>query len=428
MGDMKDGHGEPTAYEVVEVTPATSQAYLEVDRVTWFEEPDPTDTDPLGSLEPGRMHAATPTGEPPFAGIYAWHDLRLTVPQPGSPGSLTTVPCAGLTWVAVHPDHRRTGVLTAMADHHLRSLHEAGVAVGGLHASEVGIYGRFGYAQASLDVRVHVERGAEVTAPGIDTTGTRTRLLPAGDPDVARRVVALHRTEAASALGQVTLPERALRRAMRDSPAGMRGSEPTRVLLAERDGRDVGYALLRRSPDWTGGTPRARLRCWHLGSTDAAARLALLRRLVAFDLTGPVELRARSLEDPVIWWLGGPRSCHPEVADALWVRLVELPAALEQRGWSADADVVLEVADEACPWNAGRWRLTVEGARARCVPTGAPADLDLPVQALGSAYLGGRSVTAQAEQGLVTERTVGAVAVLSGAMATPGPPAGAVGF
>ncbi len=68
---------------------------------------------------------------------------------------------------------------------------------------------------------------------------------------------------------------------------------------------------------------------------------------------------------------------------------------MAQRHYARPVDVVIEVADELCPQNTGRWRLAAEagpapaGFRATCERTTAPADLVLPVQALGAAYLGG---------------------------------------
>ena len=53
---------------------------------------------------------------------------------------------------------------------------------------------------------------------------------------------------------------------------------------------------------------------------------------------------------------------------------------------------------------------------ASCDRTSAPADVELPVQALGAAYLGGTRLGTLARAGLVTEARPGAVAELSAAM------------
>ncbi|GAB6986875.1 hypothetical protein [Nocardioides pyridinolyticus] len=83
---------------------------------------------------------------------------------------------------------------------------------------------------------------------------------------------------------------------------------------------------------------------------EPATRLALLRRLVDFDLIGSVMLRTGSADDPVLAWVGGPRSAAAvETYDSLWLRLVDLPEALAARAWSAPCDVVVEVADAYAP-------------------------------------------------------------------------------
>jgi hypothetical protein len=99
-------------------------------------------------------------------------------------------------------------------------------------------------------------------------------------------------------------------------------------------------------------------------------------------------------------------------------------------------DVVIEVADGHVAENAGRWRLRAPGALAAggtaapvsCERTSASADVILPVQALGAAYLGGTKLTALAGAGLVTEVRPGALAALSAAMSWDPDPWSPTGF
>jgi predicted acetyltransferase len=153
---------------------------------------------------------------------------------------------------------------------------------------------------------------------------------------------------------------------------------------------------------------------------DPAARLALLRRLVDFDLMGSVKLRGVGLDDPILLWAGGPRSTSDVgTYDSLWVRLVDLPAALEQRTWSAACDVVVEVVDTTAPWNDGTWRIEVdETGRVAVEKSDASADVRLPASALGAAYLGGGNLVAMHQAGLLAEERAGAVASLWRAMRT----------
>ena len=85
--------------------------------------------------------------------------------------------------------------------------------------------------------------------------------------------------------------------------------------------------------------------------------------------------------------LADRRRARPYLADGLWVRLVDVGAALRQRRYSCPADLVIEVTDDLLPANAGRWRLQcpepADGGTPSCERTGAAADIVLPVAALG---------------------------------------------
>ena len=102
---------------------------------------------------------------------------------------------------------------------------------------------------------------------------------------------------------------------------------------------------------------------------------------------------------------------------ALWVRLVDLPRALAERTYGEPFEVVLEVADDVCPWNAGRWALRWDGTTATCAKTATPAGLELGATELGAAYLGGTTLEVLARAGRVRELRTGALAAASRAFA-----------
>ncbi len=202
------------------------------------------------------------------------------------------------------------------------------------------------------------------------------------------------------------------------------------MLVASTGQKPAGYAVLRRTSDWDDrNNPQGELKVIELTCTDSVVLAALATRLLDMDLIGKVKIRGRSIEDPLLWWAGGPRTAACTVTDGLWLCLVDLPGALAQRGYAGAVDLVLEVSDDFCPWNAGRWRLVVgaEGVGS-CQATRADADVKLPVQVLAAAYAGGRSIAAQAAAGLVTELSPGAVVALSRAMRGDLEPFGAIGF
>lgn len=376
-------------------------------------------------------------GPPPLAAMYTDYPLTLTVPGPGT--GLAQVPMSGLSWVAVHPDHRRRGLLRAMVGDHLHRVHDSGeAAVSGLLAAEVGIYGRFGYRPASLGVEYSLGRGTELQVPptlAAPADEVSTRMLSLEDPAAA---AVLHRAHVAcgpSTLGAVVRSAGMAEVWFRDFPEHRREKEPRRVLVAGRAGADggtqpVGYAVFRRTPKWSDeDVAEGTVTVWELGAVDPPALLALARRLLDLDLTTKVTFRARRLDDPLLWWAGGPRSTGVVLVDNLWVRLVDLPRALTDRGYAAACDVVLEVTDELCPWNAGRWRLRVDDhGSAQCERTDRSPDLSLPVAVLGACYTGGRTLASQAAAGAVEELTAGTVPALSRAMRADREPVGSIDF
>ena len=216
--------------------------------------------------------------------------------------------------------------------------------------------------------------------------------------------------------------------ALRDRVENLRGTEPRRVLIAQRDGEDVGYVLFRRTHKWERARPSATVEASRLHG-GAAVRLALLRRLVDLDLAGSIEVGEIGIDDEVMTWLPGPRGAdRVETYDSLWVRLIDVPGALMQRGYAADNDVVLDIADTAAPWNAGRWRVQTHGGAAEVTRTEAEPEVSLSVDVLGAVYLGGRNLLTMRDAGLLTEHRPGAVRELSLALRIDRAPAAAVGF
>ncbi|MDF1606064.1 GNAT family N-acetyltransferase [Nocardioides sp. YIM 152315] len=417
---------------LIRVGPATdADRYRATDDTVWFQEvlPQPTEL-LLTGLPVDQRFAAEIDGadEATYPGVYGVFPLRLAVPGPG--GGPRQVACAGLTWVGVHPDHRRRGVLTSMLRHHFEQVHaEPGTHVSALHASEPAIYGRHGYGLASLELVVTLSRGTTLTAPGLDDAAdpVTTRMATVSDRDVPRRMHDCHVANAA--LGEVVGALGYYERICLEVPEHQRDKEPWRVLFARRGGRDVGFAMFRRSQKWEHARPAGDLEVWAVVG-EPATRLALLRRLVDFDLVGSVKVGNVGSEDPLLTWAGGPRATSAvETYDSLWVRLVDLPEALAERTWSAPCDVVVDVADRSAPWNEGRWRIHVDGSGAAAVErTDADADLRLPVDALGAAYLGGTSLLGLARAGTVVEQRSGAARELWHAMRADLAPAAAVGF
>ena len=111
----------------------------------------------------------------------------------------------------------------------------------------------------------------------------------------------------------------------------------------------------------------------------------LWRYLASIEWAGTVKARLLPLDTRLFWILAEPRRMRMRVGDGVWVRLLDVGAALSARSYSAPGPIVFQVTDEFCSWNAGRWKLEDGVAK----KTRAEADLACDVTALGSVYLGG---------------------------------------
>ena len=415
---------------ILPLTPADRQRLHDVDQAAFFFDPNAYPVDIVTShFDWTRTFGATLDGSDQLAGIYTSYDMAVTVPGPLD--ELAQLPMSGLSWVSVHPDHRRRGVLREMITHHFAGLHEEGVSLSGLHAAEVPIYGRFGYGISSVEAELELERGAVLSAPLLEDAADRvtTRFVTADSDDTAGVVHDLHLRIAKGTLGSVTRPGRMARPMFVDLPLTRQGREPWQVLLAHSDGQPAGYAVFSREAKWKDFRAKGKVDVREIAAADPATLLALARRLVDFDLTTSITINGRGVDDPLVWWAGGPRALGVKAFDSLWLRLIDVDAALTARGYSNACDIVMDVIDPTCPWNQRAWRLSVdEGGVATCQPTVEDADVRLPVQALGAAFLGSRSLASQADQGLVAELTPGSVRLLSRAMRCDREPVGAIDF
>jgi predicted acetyltransferase len=337
------------------------------------------------------------------------------------PGAMAAV--AGVSLVAVLPSHRRRGILAALMGRQLPDVSERGEAVAVLFASESGIYGRYGYGRASWHAAYRLQRGEGTLALGAPTDpGLRLRIA---EPLSARAELAkVYDLALAERPGLYARTEPWWDRLLTDLHSEDGSSPQIRCVLAEDDSGPRAYAVYTSTECWDddAGLPRGVLEVNEALATDPAAAAALWDNLLSRDLVSEFHARMRPMDDPLLYLLDDPRRMRPVVSDGLWVRLVDVGRALAQRHYASEVDVVIEVADQLCPQNAGRWRLATEaddtpaGLRATCERTTAPADVMLPVWAIGAAYLGGTRLTAMANAGLITEATPGSLAALSTAL------------
>jgi predicted acetyltransferase len=318
-----------------------------------------------------RMHAAFEDGQ--IVGGAGAFPFELSVPG----GSL---PCAGVTAVGTQPTHRRRGALRSLMDTQLRDVHERGEPIAALWASEETIYGRFGYGIASWAGQLTVQHEWDAFADPFEPAGT-TRFVT---PEEARKLFppvydAVRRERPGmTSRGDVWWEERHLRLEEDEKDA------PRRFVVLEADGEPQAYAVYRTRFSFEGGLPASRLIVREALGATPAATATIWRFLLDVDWMAQVEVSLAPPDHPLFLLLALPRRARYRMHDGLWVRIVDLPAALSGRAYGDGGPLVLEVRDAVCEWNDGRWKLE-NGA---CERTEEEPDLALDVSALGSAFLG----------------------------------------
>ncbi|MFF7244878.1 GNAT family N-acetyltransferase [Embleya sp. NPDC008237] len=340
-----------------------------------------------------------------LVGQVAAHRFALSVPG-------TELGCAGLDFVAVAPTHRRRGLLARMMAEQWRRCAAAGQALSCLWASENAIYGRFGYAPGTEGYTVEIDSRRPL-ALRITPDPRPLRLIDAAKaPAVLDPVY-----EAARALrpGRFARDEAWWAKHVLDSDDDDDDEGPARIVVLGEPGAPVaGYAVYHV----TAGTPRV-VEVRELEADSAPVAAALWDYLASIDLTGKVVAWIRPLDDPLLLFAADRDQVRvTKQFPALWIRLVDVPAALTARSWAATVDVVLQVRDRGVPANDGRFRLTADPDGATCTPTEAPAELTLDVRELAAGYLGGTPVARLVAAGLVVEHTPGAAARLDAALRT----------
>jgi predicted acetyltransferase len=283
----------------------------------------------------------------------------------------------------VYPTHRRRGVLRAMMRAQLDDIHARGEPIAALWASEESIYGRFGYGMASYTGEISLAREHSEFAYPFEPRG-RIRLL-----------------EPAEALEQLPpIWERALQqtpgmfrrerpwwenRVVHDPPERREGGGPKRFALLELDGEPQAYAIYRHNPKWDEGSSAARLGVVEAIGATPRGTAEIWRFLLDIDWQASISADLLPIDHPLFFLLAKPRRMKYRLGDGIWVRVVDVGAALSARSYAHDGEVVFEIADGFAPWNEGRWKL----AGGSCERTDDDADLRCDVTALGSVYLGG---------------------------------------
>ena len=332
-------------------------------------------------------------------------ERKLTVPGGAA------VPTAAVTVVTVHPPYRRRGLLSAMMTHQLEAVAKRGEPLAALWASESLIYGRYGYGPAVTRGTLKGNTRRLDFLPGVRTSGsvdevTREEFLP-----VAR---ALHESMRPDRPGTMHRDEPVWEFALFDEEFARGGASELRYVLHYDEAGDVdGFATYRFKDDFKELGPEGEVRVKEVWAEDPAAYATLWRYLLDLDLARTFRLWSAPLDEPLRHLVRDHRAVETTVFDSLYVRIVDVAAALTARKYAAGVDLVIEIDDPLLPANSGRYRLVTdgdpEGSHAEVTRVETKPDISMGVLELGTIYMGGTPLNDLLRVRRVEEHTPGAV-------------------
>jgi predicted acetyltransferase len=346
----------------------------------------------------------------PVATASSW-PTELTVPGAKS------ITAWAISTITVAPTHRRRGIASAMLKAELRTAHSLGVPMAILTASEATIYRRWGFAPAAMTANWTIDP-RRVNWTGPQASG-RVQYAEVEQLLVDGRAI----VEAARLVtpGLIHFDGQLWERLF-----GIGDDEQTRRLrfLRYDDAAGVPQGLAVYSvPKEETPSGRAIVEVRYLSAATDDAYAGLWQFLLTLDLIGEVRATMRPVEEPFAWQISDYRAAvKSNEHDHLWARILDVPAALEARSYSAPGRIVFEVTDPL-GFAAGRWLLAIDESGAGSVTKLADTDDALPDAAsasvvslgsneLSSLYLGGVSAALLARAGAITERTPGAATVI----------------
>lgn len=356
------------------------------------------------SSEDRRAYATMPAPLPAETRLGVYVDGKVATTYGWAPwqvrlnGRPASIP--GVTMVGTYPQYRRRGhlrMLTARAMEVHRERAEPAVM---LWASMGAIYQRFGYGRGSEYVTYNVDpRFAGLREPStwdgevrlIDQASEAERALVEGvyEAWAARRnLVPVRDASRWTHLWWETQRQNMYVAVAEDASGRARGS----IAYSTKEG----HVSSEPGPDQT-------MDVHALVARDLDARRALWQYVRAHDLVLRAKFSNVEPDDPIPDLLLEPRELRRFTGDAMWVRIVDVPRALEARPYAEAGVLTFRVHDDLAPWNDGAWRFETDGEESRVTPAeGATADLDLSVNALASLLTGFRSATRLERAGMLS--------------------------
>jgi predicted acetyltransferase len=324
----------------------------------------------------------------------------------------------GVTAVGTRPEYRRQGLVRKIMTQAIQDQKDQGQSVAGLWASQAAIYQRYGYAAAGANRHYTVDT---TDIRFFDGDGGACSIERLTMPDCIEPAKALYRQFITNRFGylhrsSILWGKNVFDGSSPDGPVFM-------ALASDADGPQgyVAYTLRANKVNHRARAQEIKIRDMSWLTLDAYR--SLWSFLASHDLVGRVVWENAPVDDPAPHLFAEPRLLHTDDREGSWMRLVDVPAALTNRGYLA-TDRPIRVSftiesDELAPWNEGTWALELDGAGNKEVTSVAHSDdsLVLSVKTLASLYTGMHSALELSQAGLISG-PLSAVQAASTAFAT----------
>lgn len=302
------------------------------------------------------------------------------------------VPMAGVTAVGTLPEYRRQGLLRRVMESAYEQMQERGQAIAILWASMGAIYQRFGYGLATQQAWYTFDprfAGFEAEVPA------------------AGRVSMESREDAYPTLKQLYIQYATPRNMMIHRAAALweagifqerKNQKPYVAVYRNGDGEARGhlvYTTVERENREPNSGPGQVLDVRDFIALDMDAYRALWGYIRGHDLVGSVQMwNALPEDDPAPDLLLEPRVLRRGTLDGIWMRIIDVEAALPRRPYGERGELTFAIAgDSMCSRNNGTFLLETDGATTEVRRTDRPPELTMPINSLATLVSGLRTAT-----------------------------------
>ena len=301
------------------------------------------------------------------------------------------VPVAGVAYITTAATHRRRGIHRNIMKRIHDDARERGDAAAILWASQSSLYGRYGYGNAIPvhDWQIDLRHGRFAHAP--DWSGSYVK---AEREDAIPLMTEAYERARMQRPGMISRTQK--RWLYEVHPVH---SKDEFFIIYMESGLALAYAryIIRKSPD---DEFKGTLHVVEAVAANDAAHAALWRFLLDQELVNRLTSYTRPTDDPLVWMLAEPRRLRQTLTDAVWMKMLDVHAMLEQRTYAVEDTLTIQVIDAETD-DARTFTIDCGLEGATCHNTNASPDLTMNEAELAAMYWGTVECSMLANIGLV---------------------------